>query len=72
MEALAAEEELVAVRDWVVAGAVRVDRLREARQVLAGVSSVGIHNRMKEACPARKFSARNVKRRWFGNRQIIV
>lgn len=68
MVQIAAEEEMAEGREWVAAVVVRADRLPAARWVPAGVLIAAIRSRMNEACPARRFSARSAKRRWFGNR----
>jgi hypothetical protein len=68
MVQIAAEEEMAAVREWAAAVAVRVARLPAVRWASAGVPIAAIRSRMNEACPARRFSARSARRRWFGNR----
>jgi hypothetical protein len=68
MVQIAVEEEIAAGKDWAVAGAVRADRLPAARWAPAAVPIAAIRSRMKEAFPARRFSARSARHQWFGNR----
>ena len=68
MAQIAAEEEMAAVREWAAVGAVKADRLPAARLAPADVPIAATRSRMSEAFPARRFSARSAKHRWFGNR----
>jgi len=70
MAQIAAEEVMAVGRDWAAAVAVRADRLPVVRRASADVPIAAIRSRMNEACPARRFSARSARHRWFGNRSI--
>jgi hypothetical protein len=72
MTQIAAEEEMAAVREWAVAGAARVDRLREAPPGLAYARNADTSSRMSVAYPALRFSARSARRQWLGNKSTIA
>lgn len=68
MVQIVAEEVMAAGREWAAAVAVRADQLPAVRWAPAGAPIAAIHSRMNEAYPARRFSVRSARHRWFGNR----